>query len=57
MERWYDVKIAVDPSINTLERYTITIKTESLREMLQLVSKTTKMSYEIKGNTVALKKP
>jgi ferric-dicitrate binding protein FerR (iron transport regulator) len=57
MERWYDVKITVDPSINTRERYTITIKTESLREMLQLVSKTTKMSYEIKGNTVALKKP
>lgn len=57
MERWYDVKIAVDPSINTRERYTITIKTESLREMLQLVSKTTKMIYEIKGNTVALKKP
>ena len=56
MERWYDVKIKVDPAINTKERYTMTIKTESLREMLQLVSKTTKMNYEIKGNTVVLKK-
>ena len=57
MERWYDVKITVDHSINTKERYTMTIKTESLREMLQLVSRTTKMNYEIKENIVLLKKP
>ncbi len=57
MERWYDVKIKVDPAINTKERYTMTIKTESLREMLQLVSKTTAMKYEIKENNVVLKKP
>ncbi|MCK9411829.1 MAG: DUF4974 domain-containing protein [Prolixibacteraceae bacterium] len=56
MERWYDVKIMVDPAINTKERYTMTIKTESLREMLFLVSKTTKMSYEIKENKVMIKK-
>jgi transmembrane sensor len=56
MERWYDVKITVDPGINTKERYTMTIKTESLREMLKLVSKTTKMNYEIKENKVSLKK-
>lgn len=57
MERWYDVKITVDPAINTRERYTMTIKTESLREMLQLVSRTTKINYEIKENTVLIKKP
>jgi ferric-dicitrate binding protein FerR (iron transport regulator) len=57
MERWYDVKISVDPAINTGERYTMTIKTESLREMLQLVSKTTKMNYEIEKNNVYIKKP
>lgn len=57
MERWYDVKITVDSSINAKERYTMTIKTESLREMLQVVSKTTKMNYEIKENTVLIKKP
>ena len=56
MERWYDVKITVDPAINTKERYTMTIKTESLREMLQLVARTTKIKYEIKENTVLLKK-
>ena len=57
MERWYDVKITVDPGINTKERYTMTIKTESLREMLLLVSKTTKIKYEIKEKTVLIKNP
>jgi ferric-dicitrate binding protein FerR (iron transport regulator) len=57
MERWYDVRITVAPGINTKERYTMTIKTESLREMLQLVSKTTKMNYEIKESSVLIKKP
>jgi len=57
MERWYDVKITVDAKINTQERYTMTIKTESLREMLQLVSKTTRMNYEIKENNVQIINP
>ena len=57
MERWYDIKIIVDPSVNTKERFTMTIKTESLREMLALVSKTTKINYEIKVNSVLIKKP
>lgn len=57
MERWYDIKITVDPSVNTKERFTMTIKTESLREMLALVSKTTKINYEIKVNSVLIKKP
>lgn len=56
MERWYDIKIIVDPSINTMERYTMTIKTESLREMLALLSKTTRIDYEIKVNSVFIKK-
>jgi transmembrane sensor len=55
MERWYDVKITVEPTVNTKERYTMTVKTESLREMLELVSKTTKMDYEINENRVFLK--
>lgn len=57
MERWYDVKITVDPAINIKERYTMTIKTESLREMLQLLSKTTNMNYEINENHVLIKNP
>lgn len=56
MERWYDIIITVDAAVNTKERYTMTIKTESLREMLALVSKTTKTEYEIKVNSVLIKK-
>ncbi|MGV8093120.1 MAG: FecR family protein [Mangrovibacterium sp.] len=52
MERWYDVKIHIDHEIDTGERYTMTIKTESLREMLRLLSFTTPMTYEIKENQV-----
>jgi transmembrane sensor len=57
MERWYDVKIHVDEQINTGERYTMTIKTESLREMLRLVSFTTPIIYEIKENQVFIRQP
>lgn len=57
MERWYDVRINVDPAINKKERYTMTIKTESLREMLQVVSKTTVMKYKINENIVTIRKP
>jgi len=57
MERWYDIKIHMDEQINTGERYTMTIKTESLREMLRLVSFTTPIIYEIKENQVFIKQP
>ncbi len=57
MERWYDVKISLDSSINTREHYTMTIKTESLREMLNLLAKTTNMKYEIKEDKVFITKP
>jgi len=57
MERWYDVQITLDPSINAKEHYTMTIKTESLREMLNLLKKTTDMNYEIKEDKVLITKP
>ena len=56
MERWYDVKINIDQSINSDERYTMTIESENLKEMLQLVSKTTPVNYELKGRNVYLTK-
>lgn len=57
MERWYDVDIALDGSIDTEETYTMTIKTESLREMLNVLSKTTPMKYEINGKEVRIARP
>ncbi len=57
MERWYGINITIDPSVDRKERYTMTIKTESLREMLSLISKTTQIKYEINENNVRINKP
>ncbi|MGQ8337768.1 FecR family protein [Sunxiuqinia sp. A32] len=57
MEHWYGVRITLDSSIDTEEAYTMTIKTESLREMLNLISKTTQIKYEINENKVLITKP
>ncbi len=57
MERWYDVKIVVDENLDISERYTTTIKTESLREMLQVLSLTSDMKYEINETIVKISKP
>jgi len=56
IERWYDVKIDVDKAIDPDRRYTMTIKTESLREMLRLLSLTTPIKYEIKEDQVFIQK-
>lgn len=52
MERWYDVKILLDDKLKFTQRYTMTIKTESLREMLELMLVTTPMKYEVKEDLV-----
>jgi len=47
LERWYDVKIILDKDLKYSERYTMTIKTESLREVLKRLMLTTPMRYQI----------
>lgn len=54
MERWYGVKIVVDKSLKYSENYTMTIKTESLRELLHLLSYTTPLSYKIDKDSVMI---
>ena len=56
MERWYGVKIVLDKSLQYSENYTMTIRTESLRELLELLKITTPMEYEIKQDTVYIHK-
>ncbi|MGV8096098.1 MAG: FecR family protein [Mangrovibacterium sp.] len=56
MERWYGVKIQIEDFERVKHlRYTLTIKTESLREMLELMKYVTPFSYEINGENVTLK--
>ena len=52
LERWYDVKIILDKGLKNSERYTMTIKTESLREVLNRLKITTPMSYKIEEEKV-----
>jgi transmembrane sensor len=56
MEHWYGVKIQVDNFDNVKDlKYTLTIKTESLREMLDLMRYVTPLKYKIEGENVILK--
>lgn len=54
MERWYGVAITLDKSLRYSENYTFTVRTESLRELLDLLSITTPMSYKIENDTVMI---
>lgn len=56
MERWYDVKMNIDADIDTSDRYTITIKTESLKEMMEVLSITTNINYKIETDVVRIYK-
>ncbi|PTN02624.1 FecR family protein [Mangrovibacterium marinum] len=56
MERWYGVNIELAPELKQSQNYTLTIKTESLREMLQLLKLTTPFNYQINGNKVTITK-
>jgi transmembrane sensor len=52
LERWYDIKIILDKDLKYTERYTMTIKTESLREVLKRLQITTPMTYKIEEEKV-----
>jgi ferric-dicitrate binding protein FerR (iron transport regulator) len=54
MERWYGVKIVLDKRLEYTENYTFTVKTESLKELLDLLSITTPMSYNIDKDIVMI---
>ncbi len=54
LERWYDVSIQVEGTDSIKDRFTMTIKSESLREVLELISLTTNIEYTIKANQVTI---
>lgn len=53
MERWYGVKIQL-AYIPENKRYWMTIKTESLREMLEIINRVTPIAYTINGEEVSI---
>lgn len=54
IERWYGVKVILDKSLKYSENYTFTVKTESLKELLQLLAITTPMNFKIDNDTVLI---
>ena len=54
MERWYGVEIEVTGNIPKDNYFWMTVKTESLREMLGLLKKITPLSYKIEGKDVSV---
>ena len=53
MERWYGVKITAN-NINTTKHYWMTVKTESLKEMLEIINRITPIDYSINGEEVTI---
>jgi ferric-dicitrate binding protein FerR (iron transport regulator) len=54
VERWYGVSIGLDPKLSRTDRFTMTIKTESLRELLEMMKLTSNFDYEINGERVKI---
>ncbi len=54
IESWYGVSIKLDPRICEKDRFTMAIKTESLRELFNMMQLTSKFNYEINGSSVEI---
>ena len=54
LESWYGVKIRIDEKIMNKHRYTFRVKTENLREVLDLISVITPIKYTIDGENVSI---
>lgn len=56
LENWYGVTIHLDNSLQNKHNYTFKVKTESLREVLDLIAVITPVDYKIDGDQVHIKK-
>ena len=55
LERWYDVDIQVEGTDSITDRFTLTVRSESLREVLELISLTADIDYDISPEEVTIK--
>jgi ferric-dicitrate binding protein FerR (iron transport regulator) len=54
LERWYGVNISIDSTMIGKHNYTFKVKTESFREMLEMMKIITPLEYEINGKDVKI---
>lgn len=55
LEKWYGVKIHLDHTLYYSHNYTFKVKTESLREVMELISVITPIEYHIEGEQITIK--
>ena len=55
LERWYGVNITIEDAMKGKHNYTFRIKTESFREMLEMMKLMTPLEYEINGKDVKIR--
>jgi ferric-dicitrate binding protein FerR (iron transport regulator) len=55
LNAWYGVNIQLDKSLYYRHNYTFKVKTESLREVLELISIITPIDYKIEGDQIKIK--
>lgn len=56
LERWYGVEISLDQSLNPNQRLSFKVKTESLTELLSIISRITPIEYQIDGKKLKISK-
>ena len=55
LQGWYGVSISLNPELaKSKHRYTFKVKTESLREVLNMISVVTPIAYKIEGEKVTI---
>lgn len=55
LEKWYGVKITLDRTLYYSHNYTFKVKTESLREVMELISVITPIEYHVEGEQITIK--
>ena len=55
LEKWYGVKIQLDKDLYYRHNYTFKVKTESMREVLELISVITPITYHVEGEQITIK--
>lgn len=57
LERWYGIEITLDKSLESSNRLSFKVKTESLSELLSIINHITPVTYKINGKQVKISKP
>ena len=55
LERWYGVNITIEEQMKKKHNYTFKVKTESFRELLELLKEITPLQYKIDGKNVTIR--